>query len=68
MENTVLEGTDVGAMLTGGGVAADADQLTERNHGPFVAAFVALLAGVGVLAARGVLAVVGHFFFAGSVA
>jgi hypothetical protein len=35
-------------------VAVDEDEtLAEKNHAPYVRAFVALLAGVGVLAARG---------------
>ena len=60
VDETVMEGTDVGDMLQK--VAGDVDALEEKNHAPYVAAFVALLAGVGVAAARGALALVGHLF------
>ena len=64
VEDTVFEGTDVGAVLSRslrGGAVADVDELREKNHAPYVRAFVALLAGVAVAVVRGVLAVVGYF-------
>lgn len=57
VEDAVAEGTDVAAMLRG--VAPDADELTEKNHAPYVRAFVALLAGVGTLLVWGTLSLFG---------
>jgi hypothetical protein len=43
------------------GVAADCDDLHEKNHGPYVKAFVALLVGMAAAALRGLLSLVGRF-------
>lgn len=64
MEDAVMEGRDVGGMLEG--VAADRDELGEKNHAPYVRAFLALVAGVGVAVVRGVFAVVRHLFLVAS--
>ena len=59
-EETVYEGTDLDGMLAG--VGKDIGELNEKRHKPFVAAFVALLCGVGVAFAWALVAAVRAVF------